>query len=54
MRTIAWILAVLTGLGLVYCFSSAQEADKKEQEDKSLKLQLKELRKTRLEENEKN
>ena len=53
MRTIACILAVFAGLGLVYCFSSAQEAGKKEQKDKSLEVQLKELRKTRFEENEK-
>ena len=53
MRTIACILAVLTGLGLAYCFSSAQEAGKKEQEVESLELKLQQLRKTRLEENEK-
>jgi hypothetical protein len=50
---LVFTLAVLSGLGLVYCFSSAQEAGKKEQGDVSLELKLEQLRKTRLEENEK-
>lgn len=52
MRSIACVLAVLTGLGLVFCFSNAQVAGKKEQGVESLELKLQQLRKA-LEENEK-
>lgn len=53
MRSILCVLAIVAGFGLVVSYSTSQEAGEKKPQRKELESKLKELRKKRLDENEK-